>query len=75
MNTLMEQLYDDFIAPHIARQPKDKVETLVFDEYKSVASLDEQDRANTLCQFYALHAFLLGLKMGQTLSESFRAPG
>ncbi len=70
----METLYAGFIKHYIEAQPKDQIYSYYFDLHEQTASLGEKDNTNTIRRFFAIHAFILGIKLGLALAEDLKGP-
>ena len=75
MTNFMPDLYYYFIKPYIQDQPIDELFEPYFDRHKATATVDQRDDTNWIRQFYAIHGFILGLKLGLALAEELREPG
>ena len=72
MSDFMKWLYVHYIKPQIDASPRGEYAealSLIENEITSQAKPDYDKAA----EFNALHAFLLGLRTGQGLSDSFRS--
>lgn len=74
MDIILSELYGHFIRPYVERQPVDEHYAFYFDRHQANASLDEKDDTCCIRRFYAIHAFLLGLKLGLALAEDLKGP-
>lgn len=72
MSDFMKWLYANYIKPQIDAAPHEDYE-MAFSLLEAGLELPYRDSLEKMVEFYALHAFELGVRTGQGLAHSFTA--
>ena len=63
-------LYEQYIYPYVESRPRDDGDTFRCSAWECGVSPDQREDGEAVIRFYAVHAFLLGLRTGAGLAEA-----
>ena len=75
MNDFLTFLYDQYIKPYLAAQPRDDGDAFRQSLWEGERTPDLAGDVAALLRFAAVHAFLLGMKTGEGLAAARQSQG